>query len=184
MKIKQPFHWYEAFPRVMESGGFDVIIGNPPYVEYSKVRQDYTVNGYEERSCGNLYAAVIERSLTLCRPQQSYLLQYPQTDRKERENPMLAPTPPDMGNSNGTMLHMSSGFALGLLVPLSICGSARFEHLRETLMHMTSHLWLANFEIFPCRLFDGVFQRLSILLARRDQEQQCTIHTTRIHRWY
>ncbi len=27
---------------------------------------------------------------------------------------MLPPTPPDMGNSNGTMLNMSSGFALGL----------------------------------------------------------------------
>jgi len=144
-KCRQPFHWYEAFPRVMERGGFDVIIGNPPYVEYSKVRRDYTVDGYEERSCGNIYAAVIERSLTLCHPQESYL---------------------------------------GLLVPLSICGSTRFEHLRETLMQMTSHLWLANFEIFPCRLFDGVFQRLSILLARHDQGQQCAIHTTRIHRWY
>jgi len=129
----------------MEKGGFDVIIGNPPYVEYSKVRHNYTVDGYEERSCGNIYAAVIERSLTLCRSQESYL---------------------------------------GLLVPLSICGGTRFEHLRETLMHTTSHLWLANFEIFPCRLFDGVFQRLSILLARHGQGQQCTIHTTRIHRWY
>jgi hypothetical protein len=144
-KCQRPFHWYEAFPQIMQSGGFDVIIGNPPYIEYSKVRHNYTIDGYKERSCGNLYAAVIERSLTLCRSQESYL---------------------------------------GLLVPLSVCGSTRFEYLRGTLMHEMSHLWLANFDIFPCRLFDGVFQRLSILLARRDPSQQCTIHTTRIHRWY
>jgi len=40
-------------------------------------------------------------------------LQYPQTDRRERENSMWLPTPPDVGNSNGTMLNMSSDFALG-----------------------------------------------------------------------
>ena len=26
----------------MTQGGFDVVIGNPPYVEYSKVQDDYT----------------------------------------------------------------------------------------------------------------------------------------------
>src|SRR5260370_111304 len=36
------------------------------------------------------------------------LLQYPQTDRRERENPMLPPMPPNVANSNGTMLNMSS----------------------------------------------------------------------------
>ncbi|MHA1143592.1 MAG: Eco57I restriction-modification methylase domain-containing protein [Candidatus Helarchaeota archaeon] len=29
-KIK-PFHWWKAFPGVMASGGFDVVLGNPPY---------------------------------------------------------------------------------------------------------------------------------------------------------
>ncbi len=51
----------------MKSGGFDVIIGNPPFVEYSRVKNDYTVRGYETESCGNLYAFVVERSLNICR---------------------------------------------------------------------------------------------------------------------
>src|SRR5205807_1145823 len=42
------------------------------------------------------------------------LLQYPPTDRKEKENLMLPPVPPDVGNSNGTMLNMSSGLATGM----------------------------------------------------------------------
>jgi len=61
----QPFHWFVEFYGIMKGGGFDVIIGNPPYVEYSKVRKEYTIRDYETESCGNLYAYVMERSLGL-----------------------------------------------------------------------------------------------------------------------
>ena len=37
LKSHQPFHWFVEFYGIMQSGGFDVIIGNPPYVEYDKV---------------------------------------------------------------------------------------------------------------------------------------------------
>ena len=64
----QPFHWVSEFYSIIaENGGFDVIIGNPPYVEYSKVRKQYTLDGYETLSCGNLYAFVIERNTRLMR---------------------------------------------------------------------------------------------------------------------
>src|SRR4051794_26611165 len=52
----------------MAEGGFDVIIGNPPYVEYSKVRGKYQVRGYKTEPCGNLHAMTWERSLALGRP--------------------------------------------------------------------------------------------------------------------
>ena len=58
----RPFHWFAEFYGIMSSGGFDVVIGNPPYVEYSKVKSDYTISGYQTIKCGNLYAYVIERS--------------------------------------------------------------------------------------------------------------------------
>jgi len=32
-KIK-PFHWHRAFPDAFKQGGFDVVLGNPPYVDY------------------------------------------------------------------------------------------------------------------------------------------------------
>lgn len=60
-----PFHWFIEFYGIMNKGGFDVIIGNPPYVEYIKVKKDYTVHGYETENCGNLYAFIIERNLAL-----------------------------------------------------------------------------------------------------------------------
>ncbi|MEQ8170516.1 MAG: DNA methyltransferase, partial [Candidatus Eremiobacterota bacterium] len=57
----QPFHWFIQFYGIIKAGGFDVIIGNPPYVEYSKVKKDYSVKGYKTESCGNLYAFIVEQ---------------------------------------------------------------------------------------------------------------------------
>ena len=61
----QPFHWFVEFYGVMQDGGFNVIVGNPPYVEYSKVRSDYTIKNYSTEHCGNLYAYVLERTMHL-----------------------------------------------------------------------------------------------------------------------
>ena len=61
----KPFHWFIEFYGILKKGGFDVIIGNPPYVEYNQVKQDYTIRRYETEECGNLYAFVFERSFRL-----------------------------------------------------------------------------------------------------------------------
>lgn len=61
----QPFHWFVEFYGIIHSGGFDVIIGNPPYVEYSKIKKEYTIKGYQTESCGNLYAYSMERASSI-----------------------------------------------------------------------------------------------------------------------
>ncbi len=62
LKSYLPFHWLAEFYQIIEgNGGFDVIIGNPPYVEYSKVVSEYQITGYKTERCGNLYAYVMER---------------------------------------------------------------------------------------------------------------------------
>ncbi|WP_461257418.1 Eco57I restriction-modification methylase domain-containing protein, partial [Treponema sp. R80B11-R83G3] len=61
----QPFHWFAEFYGIISKGGFDVVIGNPPYVEYSKVKKDYVIKGYETEGCGNLYAFVADRAISL-----------------------------------------------------------------------------------------------------------------------
>jgi len=62
VKSHQPFHWFSEFYEIINNdGGFNIIIGNPPYVEYSKVRKDYLVpKKLNTISCGNLYPYVIE----------------------------------------------------------------------------------------------------------------------------
>lgn len=73
----QPFHWFSEFFHIMAEGGFDVIIGNPPWKEYAKVKNDYTVKGYETVKCGNLHVLCSERALQLRAPtgRMSFIVQ-------------------------------------------------------------------------------------------------------------
>jgi uncharacterized caspase-like protein len=61
----QPFHWWVEFYGIMKRGGFDVIIGNPPYVEYRTIVQEYRLLNYVTLACGNLYAFTMERAARL-----------------------------------------------------------------------------------------------------------------------
>jgi hypothetical protein len=63
----RPFHWFVEFYDQLTRGGFDVIIGNPPYVELSVVSEMYTLlpSQYTTENCGNLYACFLERAIRL-----------------------------------------------------------------------------------------------------------------------
>ena len=70
--MNRPFHWFAEYYQIINgNGGFDVIIGNPPYVEYNKkdkktgiaISDLYKLKGYKTLNCGNLYAFCVERSI-------------------------------------------------------------------------------------------------------------------------
>lgn len=61
----KPFHWFAEFYGIMSGGGFNCVVGNPPYVEYSTVKDVYSVRDYKTMSCGNLYAMSWERCLAI-----------------------------------------------------------------------------------------------------------------------
>ena len=63
----QPFHWLAEFYEIInDHGGFDVIIGNPPYVVYAPKAFSYYIGSqYKTRDCANLYAFCIERSYVI-----------------------------------------------------------------------------------------------------------------------
>ena len=63
----KPLHWFSDFHRDMAMGGFDVIIGNPPYVEYRKVRGEYRIqeDQFGSLDAANLYAFCMERCSAL-----------------------------------------------------------------------------------------------------------------------
>ncbi|GAB6975951.1 Eco57I restriction-modification methylase domain-containing protein [Prevotella falsenii] len=61
----QPFHWLAEFYEIINgNGGFDVIIGNPPYVSKNKI--NYLAN--DTFKCSDLYGYVIKRILQLLSP--------------------------------------------------------------------------------------------------------------------
>ncbi len=68
LKTHQPFHWFIQFYGILHNGGFDVIIGNPPYVEFSRSGVLYRLPTMATTNCDNLWAFVIERSLNLAGP--------------------------------------------------------------------------------------------------------------------
>ena len=70
LKTHQPFHWFIEFYGILMAGGFDVVVGNPPYVEWSKIKlYKPTVGSYSTLVCGNIYTAICERSYNLLGPQ-------------------------------------------------------------------------------------------------------------------
>jgi hypothetical protein len=75
LKSHQPFHWFIQFYGILNGGGFDVIIGNPPYVELNTL-DDYQIRGYACADSGNLYALIMERCAALGRrdARQGYIV--------------------------------------------------------------------------------------------------------------
>lgn len=71
-KIK-PFNWKKAFAEVFKQGGFDCVIGNPPYVRIQALKEssaesvNYFKDKYESAAYGNydLYVLFVERAYTL-----------------------------------------------------------------------------------------------------------------------
>jgi len=64
---EKAFNWQTAFPQVFAKGGFDVIIGNPPYVSHDRVDgKEYLKEKYKSFSAfGDLYILFYELSLNI-----------------------------------------------------------------------------------------------------------------------
>ncbi|WP_346696416.1 Eco57I restriction-modification methylase domain-containing protein [Barnesiella viscericola] len=58
----QPYHWLAEFYQIIhDNGGFDVIIGNPPYVTFTDKSIPYNVDKFETKKDKNLFALVGEQ---------------------------------------------------------------------------------------------------------------------------
>jgi hypothetical protein len=62
----KPFHWFIEFYAIMKRGGFDVVIGNPPYLELREV--DYVPRGFKCEDTKAIHAMCVEKSLSLLQP--------------------------------------------------------------------------------------------------------------------
>jgi hypothetical protein len=59
----QPFHWYAEFYQIIAvKGGFDVVIGNPPYISLNKIPYYFNITDYK---CSDIYAYIIHRGFKL-----------------------------------------------------------------------------------------------------------------------
>ncbi|MBT9132961.1 MAG: Type IIS restriction enzyme Eco57I [Firmicutes bacterium] len=69
---KKPFNWEEQFAKIMEDGGFDIVIGNPPYVRPHKLaasdKQALWAQYQVYRAKSDIYACFIQRAIDLLKP--------------------------------------------------------------------------------------------------------------------
>ncbi|MBY5672286.1 site-specific DNA-methyltransferase (adenine-specific) [Rhizobium leguminosarum] len=138
----KPFHWLIEFYGIIRAGGFDVLVGNPPYIEVSKVKSYRLLqSSYGTLSCGNLYAPFVERAYELTR---------------------------------------SAGW-ISLIVPLSLVSTARTNDLRSYISKFTA--WISSYDMRPGSLFEGVAQRLSILISQKVPNERGTIFVGDYRRW-
>ena len=69
--LSHGFTWASAFPDIINDGGFDIVLGNPPYVrmEFLKAMKPYLEKRFEVVSDrADLYCYFFERGLNLLKP--------------------------------------------------------------------------------------------------------------------
>jgi tRNA1(Val) A37 N6-methylase TrmN6 len=76
------FNWEKEFPQIFSKGGFDVVIGNPPYVfardNFSKeIKQHYSKSFVSAEYQINLYLLFIERAITIIKDSANFGLIVP-----------------------------------------------------------------------------------------------------------
>ena len=65
------FNWKSEFVSVFENGGFDVVIGNPPYVQINENQNYYATNYFTSKS-GDLYALFYERGIEILKTEGAF----------------------------------------------------------------------------------------------------------------
>jgi len=74
--VDTEFHWQREFPHVFKQGGFDIVIGNPPYgAKYSDQHKKYFLEHYEtaqtikntQKGSLDTFALFIEKGHRLCK---------------------------------------------------------------------------------------------------------------------
>lgn len=152
LKSHQPFNWIAEFYDIIHgNGGFDVIIGNPPYVGYTRknketgkaVIETYRIaNSYKTLPSSNLYAFTIERTKSIL-------------------------------NANGKEV---------MIIPISAFANDSMTSLQNFVRSEFGIKWISTFHQRPAQLFEGVLQRLCILIT--SQNESGKFFTTGIYRWY
>ena len=116
---------------------FDIVVGNPPYVEYNKLSVKPTTK------FGNAYADVLKNSINSLR-------------------------------TNGV---------IGFVIPLSFVSTTRMKGIRDFCYSNLSKLFVLNFADRPDCLFDGVHQKLTIILGSKGNED-CRVFSSSYYHWY
>lgn len=170
----QPFHWLAEYYNIIHgNGGFDVIIGNPPYVVYTRKDKEtkkavcdiYKLRDYDTLECNNLYAFVIERSFKIMHEDSKIGIIIPISAFSNSNMTVLQ----KLLKEKGTSLHVSTYHQRpaqlfnGVLQRLSIFVCTKDENSTSPIHTTGIYRWYASTRGF-------LFQNLSYVSTEQNKE--------------
>jgi len=155
-----PFHWRIDFENVLKDGGFDVVVGNPPYIEdrnydnddleiikslkrakRKKVLQPLL---FHSNGCGNTHAYFAERSIRLLR-------------------------------QNGRF---------GFIVPIALVSTDRMDEIREFIHTSSCEVNYYNFDDRPGKIFSGLEHCRATIVVTKKGNGVDSITVSKYNRWF
>ncbi|MEM0134325.1 MAG: DNA methyltransferase [Thermoplasmatales archaeon] len=158
LRERSPIHWTLDFVNVIAGGGFDVVLGNPPYIEDGNyessdlaiIRMMKKTKGksipliYKSQDSGNTHAYFIERSI-------------------------------DLLNKTGRF---------GFIIPISLVSTDRMKSIREFIHSNSSSVAYYNFDDRPGKIFSGIQDCRSTILITKRGDGVDNVLTSKYNRWY
>ena len=147
----RPFHWFVEFPGAMLDGGFDVVVGNPPYVTRRNLRE-YTYSGFHCDTAPDIFAPCFERAIQVTKNDGRIAMLVPISSQFSSRYTVLRDLVSDEFPATWVSAfdrRPSTFFTGDVAVRNSIWVAARTGESRR---HVTvTHRWQSNFRPF---LFD------------------------------
>jgi type I restriction-modification system DNA methylase subunit len=162
LATRTTFHWRIGFGNVAINSGFDVVIGNPPYIED---------NNYSE----------VDLSIIRCHEKSRKV-------KKRAKEPLFY----DSGNCGNThayfteraMKLLKQNGRFGFIIPISLVSTDRMCDIRRFVHGYSSKVNYYNFDDRPGKIFSGLEHcRSTILIAQRGSGVK-RVTTSKYHRWH
>lgn len=174
---RKPFHWSIDFGHVLRDGGFDVIVGNPPYIE------DRNYNKAE------LYIIKSSKDISKQGSRNKSKKQAKRNDATKIESSPLFYATKDCGNTYAyfiersiKLLKMNGRF--GFIVPLSLISTERMKSIRDSITNNSCEVNYYNFDDRPGKIFSGLEDCRSNILITEKGSGVNNVTTSKYHRWF
>jgi len=140
----EPLHYLAQFPTVMLSGGFDVVIGNPPYINRRKITT-YTYAGIPGSDLPDIYAPCAMRAYDLASKNKIFSMVLPLSSAF---NEKFAPLREYFSNRSGLFAQSSFGIrpeGLFAVAAQRITINSTIGSSRKEVLTTRMHRWAKEF---------------------------------------
>ena len=173
---RKPFHWSIDFKQILQDGGFDVIIGNPPYIE------DTNYNNTELQ---------IIKSLNLIKQKiKRKGKKHENTSGKtKRDCQPLFYASKECGNTYAYFIERSikllkKNGRFGFIVPISLISTERMNSIRNFITNNSCEVNYYNFDDRPGKIFNGTENCRATILITEKGSGLNNVKTSKYNRWF